>query len=518
MNRLRTLQKLTGTPHPTGRTNLKTRRLAWRGDFRTFARQLDIVDKDGIRRKLEPHAIQRALEDARTGRDIVLKPRQVGLTTWELARDLWIFLTREAVRVVIVVQTDSDHKPLRETSEKIRLMLESLNTAFPWRAQTVSQWSLGDSMLSIVEAGASEAKAQKQGRGGTIHRLHITELAFFEFARETLNAILEAVPQSAEVCIESTANGASGVFYERYQRARIGDGDYHAHFFRWHDHAEYRTTLKPDETIEPITPREYELVDRYGASLEQLKWYRNKVADKGQDLVDQEYPLDEETCWLSAGRQFFDRARSVELKSLTRPPIAIEGDLHVFEQPIRGATYVVVADPSEGVGGDPGAAVVYGRGGKHVATLHGQFPTWKMGELLDAVGRKYNTAVVVVERNNHGHAVIQALEFPPKSENQRRPYPKLYRGTDGRIGWVTTEITRSAALEALESGHRGGEWSTPDARVLGEMLTFVVNKHGKPEAQAGSHDDLVLATAIMWSLLRTTRTTSYDLTNLPRAI
>lgn len=520
VGRIRRLQKLaapppTKAPRATGNPlaeRLETARAEWRTSFAAFAEKLDIVDKEGERRKLRPNAIQSAFEVSRTGRDIVLKPRQVGLTTWELARDLWVFLTRPAVRVVVVVQTDSDHKPLRETSEKIRIMLEALEAdglRFEWRAQTVSQWVLGDAMLSIVEAGASEAKAQKQGRGGTIHRLHVTELAFFEFARETLNAILEAVPATAEVCIESTANGAAGVFYELYQGAKTGANDYTASFFRWLDQAEYRTPLAPGETLEPQTQRERELIGRYGATPEQLKWYRAKVALKGQDLVDQEYPLDEETCWLIAGRLFFDRATIVAINAKTTPPAAVDlgGALHIWKRPTHGREYVLVADPSEGCGGDPGAAIVVDRETlEHVATLHGQLPVGEMAELLARVGETYNWATAVVERNNHGAAVLLALSSPPRHV-ERGAYPNIFRDRDGKPGWHTNETSRAAALDKLEDEVRGGLWATPDARVTGEMLTFVVNKNGKAEAATGAHDDLVMVAAIAAAV--TTRTLNY---------
>jgi hypothetical protein len=534
VNRITRLKRLAGPPpkKATATAKPKTDRLAesialWRKDFGAFATRLDIVDKEGVRGKLRPNAIQSAFEVSRSenGRDIVLKPRQVGLTTWELARDLWVFLTKSAARVVVVVQTDSEHKPLRETSEKIRIMLESLEAdglRFEWRAHNVSEWVLGDSSLRIIEAGASEAKAQKQGRGGTIHRLHVTELAFFEFARETMNALLEAVPSTGEVCIESTANGAAGVFHERYQRAKLGTSDYKPHFFRWLDQLEYRTALKPGEIVEPQTPREKELVERYGASSEQVKWYRAKVEDKSQDLVDQEYPLDEETCWLVAGRTFFDRTSVTAMR--TRDPLREEmhgqgvvlaadkrpqAALRIWKDPIEGARYAIIADPSEGTGGDPGAATVHDRAtGEHLATLHGQFPPGGFAELLHDLGHRYNRALVVVERNNHGHAVIQALVTPPKVDPpmvQRATYPNVYKGPDEKYGWVSTAVTRTSALDALEDAQRKGHYTTPDARVRGEMLVFIVNKNGKAEAASGAHDDLVICAAIGWNVMRVAR-------------
>lgn len=500
----------------------------WRTDFLAFVGHLDIIDKDGQRTKLRPNAIQSAFEVSRSadGRDIVLKPRQVGFTTWELARDIWYLLTHPDSKVVVVVQTDSDHKPLRETSEKIRIMFESLAAGgiqLDFRSQTVSEWVLGNASLRIIEAGASEAKASKQGRGLTIHRLHITELAFFEYAQETLNAMMECVPSAehgSEITIESTANGAAGIFYERYQKAKAGN-DWQSHFFEWMQQEEYRTALTPGEVIKPSTEREQNLIAQHGASLEQLKWYRSKVEDKGQPLVDQEYPIDEDTCWLIAGRTFFDRAKVIALKGRTQKPasVALGGNLRIWAEAKPKRRYLIAADPSEGTGGDPGAAVVYDReSGEHVATLHGQFPPWRMGELLAQLGTRYNTAVLVVERNNHGHAVLQALLMPP-AESGRTRYPAVYKSRDDKYGWHTNEITRTAALDAFESACRKGEWSSPDATVVAEMLVFKVNAKGKAEAAKGAHDDLVIASAIGWSVLRLAAPKqSWDLSLIPDSI
>lgn len=245
----------------------------------------------------------------RTGRDVVLKPRQIGFTTWELARDVWFFLTRPAVQVVVVVQSGGDGDALKEASTKVQRMLDGIQADgmhLPFSTETRTEWVLGDSKLRIIVAGASEASAAKKGRGGTIHRLHITELAFFEFAQVTLKGILECVPTKggSEITIESTANGATGLFYERWKAAKEGRGGFRPHFIRWIEHEEFSTPLDWGEVFSPQTDQERSLVGAYGATQEQLKWYRNKVEGTDQLTVDQEYPIDEETCFLDGDLQY----------------------------------------------------------------------------------------------------------------------------------------------------------------------------------------------------------------------
>lgn len=510
----------------------------WRQDFLGFSALLDILPKGGSRSKLRPNAIQALFEGARDGNDIVLKPRQVGLTTWELARDIWYFVTHPGSRTVVVVQSLSDHGPLRETSEKIRVMLEGLKDsgyALDFRTANLAEWKLGDSSLRIVEAGASLAAAQKKGRSGTINRLHVTELAFFEHATETLNAMLECVPakgSGSEVVFESTANGAVGAFFERYKAAKEQRGGYRSHFFSWLQVREYATPLEPGETFTPETTREKELAEKHGATPEQLKWYRNKLAEKGHDqaLMDQEYPADEDTCWRVPGQVFFDKEQTEKLRLLTRPHLEFaavkaateklrakagpaldavltaysKGHLRLWEAPKPQGSYVLAADPSEGTGGDPGAAILFDRAtGVQVGTLHGQFEPWGFGELLVDVALLFNAALIVVERNNHGHSVLQQI-------CKGRLYPNVYRGADGKVGWNSTEISRATALDNLHKLHRLGQWTPPDARILAEMATFVVKPSGKPEHVSGAHDDLILASAIGHDVLRNPITVPYD--------
>lgn len=528
--KVRRLQKLRatilGTNKKTAAVLAKPTDLdQWKDDFVGFAAKLDIVAKDGKRTKLRPNAIQSAFEVTRSGRDVILKPRQVGFTTWELARDAWYFLTRRGANVVVVCQSDSENDAIKAVCAKLKIMFESLASAgisIPDLDSSTTTWLLPsrDASLRVISSGASEAAAQKKGRGGSIHRLHVTELAFFEHAATTLNALLECVPvnDDTEVVFESTANGAAGFFFDHYQDAKNGKNSFRSTFFRWLDQAEYAIPLESGETIAPQTERE-RAVMRAGGTLEQLKWYRRKVADKkDQDLVDQEYPLDEDTCWLVSGRLFFDKDRVRELYSLCSAPFEVRdvgrGKLRIFRPAQSGRRYVLPVDPSEGVGGDPGAVPILDRGtGAHVASLHGQFEPWELAKYVAELGRGFfigsdgkrateikrtfrdvnDEALVVVERNNHGHAVLQGL-----IREQR--YGHIYVGPDKRPGWVTNEVTRAAALAALQAAVADKHWSSPERETIEEFLKFIVLHNGRAEAAKGANDDLVLGHAIGWDI------------------
>jgi hypothetical protein len=505
----------------------RAKALAWLlADFRRFCGALDIIRKDRRRTKLVLNDIQRAYCSSRSARDIILKCRQIGITTLEQARDLYVWITQPGSRVVVTCQSITDHTPAKLLSTNYNVMIEGLARAgLALRVrQSAGEWILPDrdSSLRIIEAGASEAAAEKKGRAGTITRLHLTETAFYEYADSTLNALLECVPKpedGSEIVVESTPNGAAGAFYRQCQDALSNRSGYRLHFFPWFQEREYALALDSGEDIKPQNERDRQLIRTHGVSPEQLKWYQRKRAEKlgNQDLMDQEYPSDVATCFLVSGRSFFDRQRTDKLRSEAKPPVLEDTrqGIKMWSHPRAGFRYLIAVDTAEGRStgapgdaGDYSAAVIYEREtGAHVASLRARIQPWELARRVAELGRHYNRAHVVVERNNHGHAVLQALQ-------REQRYAPIYYGLDGKPGWLTTVASRPVALDGLEDSHRRGAWTSSDLDLLAEMLVFVVTSTGKAEAARGEHDDLIMAAAIGWDVLR--RPLAFrNLSNLP---
>jgi phage terminase large subunit len=78
-----------------------------------------------------------------------------------------------------------------------------------------------------------------------------------------------------------------------------------------------------------------------------------------------------------------------------------------------------------------------------------------------------------------------------------REVPDTYTGQiQQKYGFRTTTITRPAIIANLVEVVRDHIYLINDSKTLGEMITFIKNERGKPEAQAGKHDDLILGLAI----------------------
>src|SRR3546814_6740688 len=97
--------------------------------------------------------------------------------------------------------------------------------------------------FGLLDSGyqVGTAKAAGVGRSDTIQFFHGSEVAHWANAEEHAAGALQAVPRAAgtEVILESTANGVGGLFYNLWQAAVRGEGDYQAIFLPWFRHGDY---------------------------------------------------------------------------------------------------------------------------------------------------------------------------------------------------------------------------------------------------------------------------------------
>lgn len=166
-----------------------------------------------------------------------------------------------------------------------------------------------------------------------------------------------------------------------------------------------------------------------------------------------------------------------------------QGSISVYRRPERGVAYVIGGDTA-GEGSDYfGAQVVRLDTGEQVCTLRGQMDEDLYAQQLFCLGIWYNRALVAVESNFSSYP-IRRLE--------QLGYPRQYAGANGSLGFRTTSATRPVILARLVEIVREHPAWLNDGDTLGEMLTFVRSSRGRAEAQAGAHDDCVMALAIAY--------------------
>lgn len=187
-------------------------------------------------------------------RILAAKARKVGISTaCELWDVLWTWLQdTEGNRVRTVIAIDTDAKAIEHAAQiqdfarQLKIRLKSSNAhgvEFP-----------NGSKIDCITAGGEDP-----GRGGTIHRLHITELPFWRQPQRNYQALRSSCSDNAQVVIETTMdlqNDAEWIM-KLWDGAVAGDNEFHAHFWKVQDHASYRSDVE-------ITDEEWQICKREG--------------------------------------------------------------------------------------------------------------------------------------------------------------------------------------------------------------------------------------------------------------
>jgi len=116
----------------------------------------------------------------------------------------------------------------------------------------------------------------------------------------------------------------------------------------------------------------------------------------------------------------------------------------------------------------------------------------ELARLVTALAGEYNRAWLVVERNNHGSGILALIETACGYE---RVYWQGGR-SGGQPGWLTTSMSRPAALGRLDAGLVEQPERFQSRRLLAECRSFVRLADGRSGARPGTHDDRVMAMAM----------------------
>jgi hypothetical protein len=463
--------------------------LSWR-EYLMWA-LLKIRSKSGELRPFALNRAQRDLERRSLKRNIVLKARQLGVTTYVAGRFFINSITREGT---LSVQVAHDQRSAEEIFRIVHRLLENLPTQLRNGALVTSRANVRQIVFPVLDSEyrVETAADPNAGRGLTIHNLHCSEVARWpRDVAETLASLRAAVPPDGEIFLESTPNGAGGTFYDEWQRAP--QTGYARHFYPWWWDPSYRRPVQ----IVQFSEEEIELIRKYGLDAGQIAFRREAHANFRNRRLE-EYAEDAESCFLASGDCVFDT--DVIERRLKQPmPIVEESDhghLLTFFPPVpavNGAApkqYVIGVDPAGGgTEGDYSCAqVVEMSGGIQVAELHGHFPPQELAARVAVLAHKYNDALVAVERNNHGHAVLAHLTMG-------QGYTHLYK-MSGQVGWLTTVVSRPRMLEIFGNILASGAYLFLSRRLLEECRTFIRHEDGSCSAAPGAHDDAVMAMAI----------------------
>jgi len=537
-----------------------------RKDFYKYCRNnLWIKNKDAKIVRFVPNIAQRALIDyvlwcIQHGvpiRVIILKARQMGLSTAVEAIIYWWTSTNKNITSVIIGHEDKSAKNLYMM---FRRYYDNSNPLFKpsikYNTRTDLSFEREDEagnqvgLNSIIKTAT--AKNTSAGRSDTIQLLHASEVGEWENGEELVASIMQTVPDVpfTMIFLESTAKGRGNYFHKEWVNAEKKKNNFVPFFFPWwlidgyevHDNEPLGKLTEYEEFLVALLRKgfttfmgEHFPVNEADIPAK-IKFYRRKAREFAStpEKMYQEYPSVAKEAFIASGRAVFDVLALENLEKDSEELIdgnyynLLLGDTHeeylldkvdyddkaedftyigplrVWKEPEPGHEYVIGADVAEGLAtGDYSVAeVVDTQTMETVARWRGHRDPDKFGEVLGALGTYYNYALIGVEVNNHGLTTIQKLRdtFYTNLFKRDKGYDEDFEEPTSNLGWKTDVKTKRLAIDDLVRIIREGWNKDKDKVFIDEAFAYVRDDRGRMNAEEGEHDDTVMAKAIAFQL------------------
>ena len=492
---------------------------------------LHIINKRGRFLNLRPNNGQLLLHSEiqvqrRLGlpvRIVLLKPRQVGWTTWTEAEAFYDVYHQPNINAM-AVSVDAD------STDVVFGMTKRFHSNHPRPLPTDNT---NKKAIIFSEPHRSSFYAQTAGKVGVgrsfqVRFLHCSEVAFWHDAATQLAGLYQMVPEDAgtSIILESTANGNGGPFYDTYMKARKRSvsGDlrgFRPVFFPWYEFSEY-STPPPDGF--KASHDERKEASLYGLTDAQLYWRRVKIEElNGQeDVFRQEYPATDLEAFQASGSPVFDaqtiqfQVKHVQAESRIKYGlfdhrdgtfIENKGDSrygwgvldsdrseeHVMGADTREHRLLDERDPKSKRDYDGALVLSRNPSNKRVkAVLHTRMAARDLGYQVLGAARYYNDAWVVPEIPQ-GMMILEVLRAAGYSYIfQRRGGDETWDPEDlDALGYRTTPATRHMLVNETIPYLRGKTILCQFQAIIDEMRTFIYDKTGKPIHMPGEHDDLL---------------------------
>ena len=499
---------------------------------------LNIRNKKGklINLKLKPaqeklYNIMKAEHEAgRPVRIVILKARQLGFSTVIEALFFQDAATRELVRTLIVAHSADAtanlfkmnklfYDKLPQALKPMRRASNAQEIVFENPTRDADEKTRRPGLMSSIRC--VPATGENVGRSDTLTNVHASEAAFWSNMDDTLDALLQAVPDSPDtaVIIETTPNGFNS-FKTFWDDTVAGKTGFVPVFFPWFEDPEYRKPVPPN--IE-WTEEEIKLKEAYNLDDEQLSWRRWCIASNlrgDAEKFKQEYPSCPEEAFLMSGNPYFDVETIILRLKLARRPLmrgyfvfsetenlrpkdfvwqdTPDGEVMIWQVPERGVPFVIGADTA-GDGSDRFTAhAIDNSTSEQVAEIiySEKSEKWYTQQLY-CLGKYFNNALIGVEINYSTYPERKLEEWGyPNLYIREKPDDATHELNVKKFGWRTDQRTRPLILANLHTVMEQTPEVIVSENLLHEMLTFIRNEDMRPEAAAGAHDDLIIAAAI----------------------
>ena len=399
---------------------------------------------------------------------IILKSRQLGMSTLVAAYAVWMALFQRDKNVLIIATKLS---VAQNFITKVKTMIRSLPKWLVLPQITTNnkqliEFSHGSSIKAIPtsdDAGRSEA----------LSLLIVDEAAFVKNFDTLWTGLYPTISTGGRVVVLSTPNGVGGQYYKLYTEAESNLNEFKPIKLAWDVHPE-----------------------------RDLEWFNKTTANMSKRQIAQEYLCD----FAVSGDTYLDSVTLEWVGKMVNPPKMREGpdnNVWIWKQPLSENEYVISADVSRGDAKDFSTFhVIDVNSSEVVAEYKGKIRPDTFAELINKYGIKYNKALVCPENNSYGYATIlklQELKYPRLYYRQRKGvYIGNYvpKQTPDVAGFNTNGKTRGTVLAKLEEVLRNKQLAVYSSRFYEELKVFAIDSSGRASARRGYNDDLVMSLAI----------------------
>ena len=397
-------------------------------------------------------------------------PRQSGKSTIIVSYLLHYVLFNDNVNVAILANKSST---ARDLLGRLQLAYEHLPK---WMQQGVLNWNKGSLELENGSRIVAASTSSSAVRGSTFNIIFLDEFAYVpnNIAEEFFSSVYPTISsgKSSKVMIVSTPHGMN-MFYKM-----------------WMDAVNKKSTFVPVEVHWSEVPGRDEA------------WKEQTIKNTSESQFQTEFE-----CEFLGSVDTLINAQKLKTMAVIDPKRS-PGGLDVYELPIKDHTYVITVDVARGVQNDYSAFIVIDSTKapyKIVAKYRNNdikpivFPN-----ILKKVADHYNKAYVLIEINDLGQQVADAMQFELEYDNmmmvtQRgRAGQVLGGGFSGRgnqLGVRMTKGTKKIGTSNLKSLIESDKLIINDFDIIAELSTFI-SKGKSFEAETGAHDDLVMCLVI----------------------
>ena len=400
---------------------------------------------------------------------IILKSRQLGISTLTAGFSLWMMIFNKDKNILCIATKQDTAKNM---VTKVKFMYENLPSWLKVDSDENNKLTLRLKNGSQIKATSAASDA---GRSEAVSLLLIDEAAFIENIGEIWASAQQTLATGGGCIALSTPYGTGNWFHQTWVRAEEKANDFLPIRLPWFVHPE----------------RDQAWRDRQDELLGDPR------------MAAQECDCDFST---SGDVVFYPEYIEYYEKTYIKDPLERRGadrNLWVWEPCDYSRTYMVVADVARGDGKDYSAFhIIDVENNVQVAEYRGQLGTKEYGHLLVGIATEYNEALLVIENNSIGWSTIQTvidrgyqnLYYSPKSGEVRADsYFEQYMDTSKMVaGFTMSSRVRPMVISKFQEYLSDKGVTFQSKRLMEEMKTFIW-RNGRPEAQQGYNDDLVMS-------------------------